>query len=436
MLSPLIRKQTDWVSGRESPAGLHPAGHFPAARFAVTSIVIPLSCSSAERRLLKNCSQLAPDRAPNRSPGMDSNWTALLDLSDDFIARFDRSLRHLYINRAYLGAVGLTANAVIGRTNEELGMPADRCRFWREQQMEVFASGEVRIFEFQFLMPDGIVHSFVAKCAPETRRGDQIETIVCFVRDTTLSKRLEAETRALRRDLAHLIRGSTMGVFGRGVAHELNQPLTAIRCNAETGLHVLTQPEPDLGLVGDILQDIVSANQRASEIIRRMGEMLVRGRAASRRTDLNLLVSEMPAFLPDEALGNGVSISLELAPKLPLVRGDRIQLQQVFLNLMMNAVEAMQGPPTRMRRLVLRTLHVDAETVQAEVEDTGRGIAPADLERIFEPFHTSKPEGTGLGLWISRAIVAAHGGKLRVENNAAGGATFVLILPVAPVASV
>lgn len=308
-------------------------------------------------------------------------------------------------------------------------MPADLCRFWREQQMEVFTSGEVRSFEFQFTMPDGVVHTFLAKCAPETRRGDWVETIVSIVRDTTQWKHLEAETRALHRDLAHLIRGSTMGVFGRGVAHELNQPLSAIRCNAETGLHLLDQPEPDLAEVREILADIVTANQRASEIIRQMGEMLVRGRATSQRTDLNLLASEIPALLPDETRGAGASITLELAPHLPLVQGDRIQLQQVFLNLLMNAVEAMAEPPTRSRQLILRTRRLDADTVQAEVEDSGPGIPPADLERIFEPFHTSKREGTGMGLWISRAIVAAHGGQLRARNNATAGATFILTLP-------
>ena len=233
-----------------------------------------------------------------------------------------------------------------------------------------------------------------------------------------------------RNELAHVTRVSTMGQLASSLAHELNQPLGAILRNAEAAELFLQDPSPDLDEVRAILADIRKDDQRAGEVIDRMRALMKRREAERRRLDLNLLAGEVVTLVRPDAEKRRVRLALETDPALPPVHGDRVQLQQVLLNLLLNAMDALDDNPPARRLVTVRARPVGA-TVEVAVSDNGHGIPADKLLRVFEPFFTSKPNGLGMGLAISRSIIEAHGGRLWAENNEAGGATFTFTLPAA-----
>lgn len=244
-------------------------------------------------------------------------------------------------------------------------------------------------------------------------------------------RRSDREAQRLRQDLAHVGRVSTMGELTASLAHELSQPLTAILTNAEAATRLLETDAADLAEVRAILRDIVEDDKRASAVISRLRGLLRRGAPELSLLDLNELTREVTRLVTGDAIAREVSIRLDLAPGLPPVQGDRVQVQQVFMNLILNGLDAMRESPAPERALVLRTAPDGAAAVRVTVRDAGTGIDPAGLPHIFEAFHTTKPEGLGMGLAIARSIVEAHGGQLRAENNPDGGATFAFTLPAA-----
>ena len=243
-------------------------------------------------------------------------------------------------------------------------------------------------------------------------------------------KQGELEAQRLRQELTHIGRVSALGEFTASLAHELNQPLTAILNNARTAQLLLAANAVNLGEIRDILADIVADDQRAGEVIQRLRAMLKKGDPEHVSLDLNELIGEVAWLVRSDALLRHVSMSLELAPDLPRIRGDRVQLQQVVLNLVLNGLEAMREPGAGERILVIRTARVGAAAVRVEVRDSGTGIDAKDVDRMFQPLYTTKAEGLGMGLTISRTIVDAHGGRMEATNNAHGGATFRFTLPV------
>jgi two-component system sensor kinase FixL len=240
----------------------------------------------------------------------------------------------------------------------------------------------------------------------------------------------ELEAQGLRNDLAHAGRVATIGELTTSLAHELNQPLTAILSNAQAGQRLLETAPVDLKEVGEILRDIVEDDKRAGEVIRRLRSLLTKGDPQMRALDLNEALDEVTRLVSGDAVVRGVSIRLELADGLPPVLGDRVQLQQVALNLVLNGMDAMRESGTRDRALVLRTARAGAKTVRVEVQDSGAGINEGDMDKIFQTFYTTKPDGMGMGLAISRSIVDVHGGRLEAHNNPDSGATFSFTLPI------
>jgi signal transduction histidine kinase len=242
-------------------------------------------------------------------------------------------------------------------------------------------------------------------------------------------KQVEVEAQRLRQELAHIGRVSAMGELTASLAHELNQPLTAILNNAQVAQRFLAADVVDVVEMREILNDIVADDKRAAEVIRRLRLLLKKGDLEYVSLDLNEVVMEVARLVMSDAAIRNVSMRLEAAPTLPTVRGDRVQLQQVVLNLVLNGLDAMREPGAHEGGLVIRTLADGAGLVGVAVDDAGPGIADNDAERIFEPLYTTKTEGIGMGLAIVRTIVDAHGGRITAANNAKGGATFQFMLP-------
>jgi PAS domain S-box-containing protein len=255
------------------------------------------------------------------------------------------------------------------------------------------------------------------------------ELIYAAARDITERVEAEVEERQRREELAHMARISTMGELAGALAHEINQPLSAIMSNAQAAKRYLDAPNPDMKEVRDILRDIVKEDARAGEVINRLRMLLKKSKTELESLDLNSIFEETIGLLHSDAVIRDIYLSTELGAGLPLVPGDRIQLQQVALNLILNAFEAMNDQPRGKRRVLIRTMRKDSE-ILAAVADSGGGIPPGETEKIFKPFYTTKPQGLGMGLSISRSIINRHQGRIWAENNPDRGATFYFSLPV------
>ena len=248
--------------------------------------------------------------------------------------------------------------------------------------------------------------------------------------DITERRQSELEIAQQRTELAHLSRVTMLGELSGSLAHELNQPLTAILSNAQAAQRFLARDHPDLNEVREILKDIVNEDKRGGEIIHRLRLLLKKGEVQQQSLDVNEVVQEVLKLVRSDLVNHGVSAHAELAPDLPAVKADRVQIQQVLLNLMMNACDAMADEPAGDHKLIVRTGLADGGGVCISILDHGAGIATDKLEQVFEPFFTTKPHGMGLGLTVCRSIITAHGGKLWAANNPERGVTFHVLLPV------
>jgi len=285
--------------------------------------------------------------------------------------------------------------------------------------------------EYRARAPDGQVRWIAARGQVERDRRGKPVFMRGAVLDTSARHRSELELQELRSQLAHAGRVSMMGQLGSALAHELNQPLGAILRNAEAGELFLQHERPDLDEVRAIFADIRKDDQRAGEVIDRLRALLKRRSIQPCATTLGDLLDGVAALTRADALRRHVTLTFDAQPDLPMVIADGVHLQQVLLNLVMNAMDAIDGSPEGERRVVVRAQHGDDISVEVVVSDSGPGIPQEKLEAIFEPFFTTKANGMGVGLAISRTIVEAHGGRIWAENNEQQGATFRFTLPVA-----
>jgi signal transduction histidine kinase/integral membrane sensor domain MASE1 len=249
--------------------------------------------------------------------------------------------------------------------------------------------------------------------------------------DVTAEKTAQIEASEQRGQLAHLNRAAALGELSGAFAHELNQPLAAILGNAEVGLRLLQRNPPDLREIHVILEEIAQEDERAAEIIHRLAGLMHGGTRRRQAVTLQRLVLEVVDLTHSDLACRHVTLTMDLDASAPTVLADRVQLQQVILNLIMNACDAMSDVATQNRKLTIatRVLQDKGEVVEVSISDRGCGIAPADEERIFAPFFTTKEHGLGLGLTICRSIVDAHGGRLWARNVASGGAIFRFTIP-------
>ena len=292
--------------------------------------------------------------------------------------------------------------------------------------------------EYRLLEPDGVVRwiNGRARCV-EPNDGTGLKLFGVSM-DVTARKQAEAsaaqereELQKKRAELEHVARVATLGELTATVVHEIAQPLAAILANSSAGIDFLDAPEPDLREARAALSDICADTERAAEVIRRLRDMLKRDTPGFTSLDLNQLIRDVDRIVHGDAVAHKVTVELDLWPGVLLVKADNVQLQQVMLNLMLNAFSAMgEAQLNGERRLIVRTKSIDASNVLVELQDSGTGIAPEKLESIFDPFVTSKRDGLGIGLAISRTIVERHSGKVWAANNPDRGATFSITLPV------
>jgi PAS domain S-box-containing protein len=264
-------------------------------------------------------------------------------------------------------------------------------------------------------------------CFP-LREGDVVVGAVAGFSDITQRRQAEERAALLRDELAHLNRVGMLSALTGALAHEINQPLTAVRVNAEAVLILLASENPSLHEIRAALSEIRNDNQRAAEVLRHVRTLLRKDTTGFEPVEINATISDVVKLLENSAARRGIAISVELARGAKPVRGDRIQLQQVVLNLLMNACDAVQLNEKSGRRvsLVCRARNSD---VVVEISDCGAGLSDEEIARVFEPFYTTKQDGMGLGLSICRTIVDAHGGKLSAVRNFHGGMTFCVSFP-------
>jgi signal transduction histidine kinase len=239
----------------------------------------------------------------------------------------------------------------------------------------------------------------------------------------------EVQSRQRMAELAHINRFSTAGELTASIAHEINQPLGSILTNAETAEAILNSPSPDIPELKDIMQDILQDDRRATEVIRRMRSLLKKAPFEQKQFDLNEVVQETINFFASLAVGRKFELVGVITPETLPILGDRIQLQQVILNLVMNGIEAMRDMPSERRIISIRTVGVE-HFAELSVSDLGPGIPEDKLKEVFEPFFTSKAEGMGMGLSIARTIIEAHNGQIWAKNREHGGASFRVKLPM------
>jgi PAS domain S-box-containing protein len=357
----------------------------------------------------------------------------LVDANVMGIFVWDVEGRILEANDAFLHIIGYDrADLAAGRVRWTDLTPPE----WRDDTArrvaEVTTTGTAQPREKEYFRKDG---SRVPVLVGGAAVGEEPQQAIAFVLDLSERNRAEAQARDAERryremhmELAHANRVATMGQLTASIAHEVKQPIAATVSNAQAALRWLSRHPPDLEEVRQALAHIVQDGRRAGDVVGRIRDLIKKAPPREDRLDINEAAREVIELTRGEAAKNGVRVRRELADGLPLIQGDRVQLQQVMLNLIINAVEAMRGVSDGPRELLISTGTSDTGDVRVAVRDSGPGLTPAALERLFEPFYTTKPGGLGLGLSICRSIIEAHGGRLSASANVPRGAIFQFTL--------
>jgi signal transduction histidine kinase len=275
----------------------------------------------------------------------------------------------------------------------------------------------------------------VARQRIEPFTEKEIELVTDFAAQATIALKITCRERQLREvqmQLAHTNRVVTLGELSASITHEVNQPIAAARNNVIAALHFLDGTPPDLQEVREALAAAVKDADRVSAIVGRMRALMQGASPRLDRVDMNEALQEVIELTRGEALKNGVSVKTEFAQGLPIIAGDRVQLQQVVLNLILNALQAMGAVIESAREVLITTRQIELNDLYVGVRDTGPGLSPETLPRLFEPFYTTKPNGMGMGLAICRSIIEAHGGRLWVSACQPHGALFQFAIPVRP----
>jgi C4-dicarboxylate-specific signal transduction histidine kinase len=277
--------------------------------------------------------------------------------------------------------------------------------------------------EHRLLFPDGRIKHIHVVAHPASDTGDRLEYVGALM-DVTAAKHAQEALQQAQAELAHVTRVTTLGELTASIAHEVNQPLAGIITNGEACLRWLRNNPPDLDEARGAVARIIRDGNRASEVIRRLRALTKKSDLQKAPLDINDVIEDVVALVQREVLTHRVRLQLDLDPKLTTVFGDRVQLQQVIINMMMNGIEAMDAVTDRPRELVIRSRQHEPDQALVAVQDSGTGIDPDNMDRLFNAFFTTKPAGMGMGLSICRSIVEAHGGEMWASPNDGPGAIF------------
>ena len=360
-------------------------------------------------------------------------WKAVFENSPTMYFMVDTTNTIISVNPFGAEQMGYKVDELIGRPVQILFHEADRESALRNKAICLEHLGRTMSWELRKLRKDGETLWVRETGRAMLRKNRPVLLVVS--EDITEGKHAAEALRAVQTELAHANRLTTMGQLTASIAHEVNQPIAAARNNASSGLRFLDREPPDLAEVREALACIVNDADRAGDIIARIRDQIKKAPARQESFDINDAVNEVVELTRSEAVKNGVSIETQLAKGLCAIRGDRVQLQQVMLNLILNAIDAMRGDDDEFRKLSISTEHGEADSILVAVRDLGSGIDPDHVERVFEPFYTTKSHGMGMGLSICRSIVEAHGGLLRAGPNVPRGAVFQFTLPAEKQAS-
>jgi PAS domain S-box-containing protein len=355
----------------------------------------------------------------------------IIDIVPNFIFVKDRDGRFTLANQATAEAYGTTVEKLIGKTDMDVNSNFEEVEFFRRMDLQVMNTlQESFIAEERITDAQGKVRWLQTVKRPIVEKDGSASHVLGTSTDITQRKETELQLRRQRAELAHVTRISIMGELAASLAHEVNQPLTAILSNAQAALRFMAAKPPDLEEIREILKEIVEDDTRASEVIRRIRTLVKKDEVELVAIDLEGVIDDVMMLVHSDAVLHSVQVSFEGASDLPRVRGDRVQLQQVVLNLLVNAFDAVKNCPPHDRQVVVRMGRESEGALKVTVRDCGMGLSDGALEKIFQPFYTTRHDGLGMGLSISRSIIEAHGGRLWAENNPDRGATFCFTVPV------
>jgi two-component system sensor kinase FixL len=335
----------------------------------------------------------------------------------------------LHINEAALKTLGYKREELIGKPLATIyapeSLPKMKALFdqWKKE-------GEIKNEEMVILTKNGEKRLVLLNAGAVRDEDGEIIHSTSIQTDITGWVQDQMEIEKQRQELIHVTRLGALGQLASSIAHEINQPLTAILSNAQAGQRFLSQKKPNLDELREIFKDITDDDKRAGEIIRKMRSLIKKKEFEFEKLNINNLVRETIPLVHGYVMRKNKKIRVQADPDLPPIGGDRVQLQQVLLNLITNGVDAMAERGPSAQELVISTSKNDANSVVIAIKDSGRGLPDKDPHLVFEPFYTTKPEGIGMGLIISRTIVEEHGGTLQAENNPDQGATFYVTLPM------
>ena len=360
----------------------------------------------------------------------EEQWKAVFENNPAMYFMVDAGGAIISVNPFGAEQLGFTVDELIGLPVQNLFHPEDREAVEKNTAICFQRHGPTMSWEARKIRKNGEV-LWVRELARVMLIKDRpVALIVC--EDITERKRVTETLRETQTELAHANRVATMGQLTASIAHEVNQPIAATVINANAAQRWLNAQRPDLEEVRRALGRIVDNGSRAGQVIGRIRALIKKAPPRKEGVAVNDAILEVVALTHGEAIKNSVSVRTQLAEDLPTIEGDRVQLQQVILNLIVNAIEAMSGPNEGPRELLISAEKAEPDGVHVSVRDSGPGLAPAALDRLFEAFYTSKPNGLGLGLSICRSIIEAHGGRLWATANAPRGAVFQFTAPAHP----